>query len=122
MEEDKPYEDTKEGKLMDRLWYSLVGGVVAIVLLDGCTWDQHLAPIQQPTIATKPDPAAAVVAQCDRLGFSRYGEAHRLCVLRGIDRLATVPGPTTGYAPIQILPHAFPSMVAPGTITVVPLR
>lgn len=94
--------------------------LVIAVLLNGCAWDAAM-PVHQPTIATKADPAAAVVLQCDRLGLTSP-EAQRLCVLRGIDRLAVRPGPVVGYAPIQILPHAFPSLVPPGTVTVVPAK
>jgi hypothetical protein len=96
--------------------------VAVSLALTGCAWDQYIAQVPTSTIATKPDPAAAVVAQCDRLGFSRFGEAHRLCVMRGIDRLAVQQG--TGYAPIQILPqgHAFPSLAPQNSITVIPVR
>jgi hypothetical protein len=91
--------------------------IAASLALSSCTWDQYLAAIPTSGIATKPDPAAHLVIQCDRLGFARYGEAHRLCVLRGIDRLAVTHGTT--YAPIQILPHAYPPLVPPNTVTII---
>lgn len=95
--------------------------VLVTAAVAGCAWDEPAyAPIAAPQIASKPDPAAAIVMQCDRMGL-RSPEAHRLCVLRGVDRLATTPGPTTGYAPIQILPYPYPPLAPQGsTITVVP--
>lgn len=92
--------------------------LLVVLALSGCTWDEHL--IRPAEIGTRPDPAAAVMIQCDKLMVSRYSDAHRLCVMRGVDKLAVVPGP--GYAPITILPHAYPPLVPQGTITVVPMR
>ena len=92
-----------------------------VLALSACAWDDHYAAaIQQSTIATKPDPAAQVVMQCDRLGFHRWGEAHRLCVLRGIDRLAVVN--STSYAPITVLPYAYPPLAPQHAVPVVPVR
>jgi len=91
------------------------------VILTGCayepppTYQSHMA-----SIGRAPDPAAAIVLQCDRLGFS--GQAHRLCVMRGVDRLAIVAAPVANSvgtaAPIQILPFAYPPLVPQGTVFV----
>lgn len=96
---------------------------VAVALaLSGCAWDEpHRANMAGAQIATTADPAATLVLQCDKLGFARSSDGHRLCVMRGVDRLAITPA--VPYAPITILPHgAYPPLYPSNSISVQPIR
>lgn len=83
--------------------------IVVAFALSACTWDEYIA--QPATIGSQSDPAVHATLQCDRLGFAKGSDGHRLCILREIDRLAIVPKP--GYTPITVLPHPYPPL-APG--------
>lgn len=84
--------------------------IASAIALSACTTAEFY---EQPKLAvyTKPDPAAAIMLQCDQLRITSP-EAARLCYMRGIDRLKpdfVVPQ----AAPISILPYPYPPL-APG--------
>lgn len=92
-----------------------ISSSLLVLALAGCATVEYV-PVQQPTkhtITRSPDPAAEVMMQCDSLRMT-HPETHRLCVMRGIDRLKiesfsyTLPQ----AAPIQILPpgHGYPPL------------
>lgn len=66
--------------------------VVALLAVAGCTtvYEQPTTVVKKSTarghLTYGHDAAASVMNWCDALGF-RSPEAHRLCVMRGIDRL-----------------------------------
>lgn len=80
--------------------------------LSACTTVEYM-PVQKAHTYTKPDPAAAMMLKCDMLGFARDSDGHRLCVMRGVDRLGVQPG-GVAYAPIRILPYAYPPLAPTG--------
>lgn len=90
----------------------LLFGIPFSVALISCASYEYV-PVQSTRIATGPDPAAHIMLQCDRLGFPRGSDGHRLCSMRGIDRLKV--DQSTGYAPIQILPYPYPPLAPGGT-------
>ena len=96
--------------------------IASAFVLSSCAWDQYTAAVPVAGITTTADPAAHIHIQCDRLGFEFGSATHRLCVLRGIDRLRVERG--VGYAPIQILPqgHAYPPLAPGNSIHVYPSR
>ena len=65
---------------------------VPILFLAGCT---HVVEPPPPQIAghrlVTADPSAMLMLKCDALGFPRASDGHRLCVMRGIDRLEAQP-------------------------------
>lgn len=80
---------------------------ISCLTLAACTTVEYV-PIQQPTVAgnvivSPHDPAGIALQKCDQL-FARSGEAHRLCMMREIDRLKAQPvvtdqcGYTYGHA------------------------
>lgn len=98
--------------------------VVSIAAIVGCTSVDYvpvaakIKPHNPPQIVTRPDPGSDVLLLCDRLGFPRGSDGHRLCVLRGVDRLDVQPGLPPVHAepyttPIQILPYPAPVYPAP---------
>lgn len=107
--------------------------VIPLLLLSACTTYEVVevptttATPVAPQIATRKDPAASVLLQCDHLGFPRYSDTHRLCVMRGVDRLAVDLPPVAPplvvpqSAPIQILPYPYPPL-APrgGNVRIIP--
>ena len=90
---------------------------VAALLLSACTTVEYVEVVK-PQITTAPDPAAHLMLKCDGMGFTRGGEGHRLCVLRGIDRLKFSPQAQRRREAgnYQILPHAFPSLAPSNSI------
>jgi len=84
--------------------------LIPLLLLGSCAWDQPI-PAQPVGINSRPDPAAQVVMQCDAMRLQSF-EAHRLCVLRGIDRLAIYPQ-SAGISHVPLLADPYPPL-APG--------
>lgn len=91
--------------------------VISLVALASCAWQDPVL-MQQVGVSTGPDAAAQVVMQCDQLRLTSF-EAHRLCVLRGIDRLAVRPqSPTISHVPL--LAHPYPPLAPSNAVPVYP--
>lgn len=91
--------------------------ILAVLLAAGCTTVEYV-PVEKPkhTLYSAHDPAAIALIKCDAL-VTRETDAHRLCMMREIDRLKVAHSGFTNLpkaAPIQILPHAYPPL-APGS-------
>lgn len=95
------------------------------LLLAGCnSYEPQWLKAQNMTIAPKEDNASQIVLKCDALGFRRESDGHRLCIMRGIDRLGLLAteAPIPQSAPIQILPYPYPPLAPRYAVPVVPVR
>lgn len=78
-------------------------------LLSGC-YTTEVVPIAEPQtrLVSPHDPAANITLKCDAL-FAKSGEAHRLCVMRGMDRLQAERSlPTYGCYSSPCIPSGVP--------------
>lgn len=94
---------------------SLIAVLVA-VSISGCTYEVVAPPPVKQTVYSAHDPAAIALWKCDSL-VQRGTDAHRLCMMREIDRLKVTPAGFTNLpqaAPIQILPYAYPPLAPRG--------
>lgn len=93
----------------------------AVTFCSSCTaYEPQWLKEQNAVVAAKPDLAASTMLTCDQL-FSRLGEAHRMCMLRGIDRLGVqlIEG-SYPRAAVPVLPYAYPPLAPAYAVPIVP--
>lgn len=86
--------------------------VAAVLALSGCVTETVVVPEPKVKTYSPHDPAAIATLKCDAL-VVRGSDAHRLCMMREIDRLKTWTVPQA--APIQILPFPYPPLAPSGS-------